>query len=94
MYCMYQCIHALNQFGYVKKRDLWIHKMDKEIHLMQEPRWHQKLRFAKKSLCSQVLWDYKRILYLELLQRSQKIISNMYIQQLAKLRKVARIGNS
>ncbi|XP_033179973.1 histone-lysine N-methyltransferase SETMAR-like, partial [Bombus impatiens] len=45
-----------------------------------------KVEIHQKEIMLSVWWDYKGILYFELLPRNQTIISNMYVQQLAKLR--------
>ena len=65
------------RIGYVNKLDIWVpHKLN-EI----EADIHQK-----KVMLS-VWWDFKGIVYFELLQRNQTIHSNVYCCQLMKLNK-------
>lgn len=44
-----------------------------------------KAESHQKKIMLSVWWDYKGILYFELLPRNQTINSNVYVQQLAKL---------
>ena len=53
-----------------------------------------KADIHQKKVMLSVWWDFKGIVYLELLPRNQTINSNVYYRQLMKLDKATRTGNS
>ncbi|CAK9802842.1 Histone-lysine N-methyltransferase SETMAR [Anthophora quadrimaculata] len=87
----------IRRLGLVKKLDIWVPHELKEIHLTQrinaivyvnhdEPaQTIPKAELHQKKIMLSIWWDYKGVVYFELLPNNQTINSDVYCQELMKL---------
>ena len=58
---------------------------DQKKSMMNQHKPYQKLSCIKKKIMLSIWWDYKGVVYFELLPTNRTINSNVYFQQLVKL---------
>ena len=91
MICILNAINLIffwNELSLVMKNRLFritSFENDHGLSVMNHHKQHRKLNCIKKRLRCLVWWDWKGVVFFELLSRNQTIISNVYCRQLNKL---------